>query len=41
MAALGSKDGREIVRELSMRFTPRNGSAGDEDGRYVLKTNGK
>jgi 2,5-furandicarboxylate decarboxylase 1 len=36
MAALGSKDGREIVRELDALYTARRLGRSD-DGRYVLK----
>jgi hypothetical protein len=36
MAALGSKDGREIMRALDVLYAAKNlGRA--EDGRYVLK----
>ena len=40
MAALGSRDGRDVVRELDKLY------AGDslgrrDDGRYVLKTDAK
>ncbi|MGH6675881.1 MAG: UbiD family decarboxylase, partial [Xanthobacteraceae bacterium] len=39
MGALGSKDGREIVRELDALYaTKRLGR--QDDGRYVLKKNG-
>ncbi len=37
MAALGSKDGREIVRELDTLYAARR-LGRNEDGRYVLKT---
>jgi 2,5-furandicarboxylate decarboxylase 1 len=40
MAALGSKDGREIVRELDALYAAQRLGRLD-DGRYVLKTNGK
>jgi len=40
MAALGSKDGREIVRELDALYTAQRLGRLD-DGRYVLKENGK
>jgi UbiD family decarboxylase len=40
MAALGSKDGREIVRELDALYAAHQLGRLD-DGRYVLKTNGK
>jgi len=36
MAALGSRDGREIVRELDSLYAAQRLSR-DEDGRYVLK----
>jgi 2,5-furandicarboxylate decarboxylase 1 len=39
MAALGSRDGREIVRELDALYAARRLGRLD-DGRYVLKTNG-
>ena len=39
MAALGSKDGREIVRELDTLYAARRLGRRD-DGRYVLKGNG-
>jgi hypothetical protein len=40
MSALGSKDGREIVRELDGLYgAKRLGRL--EDGRYVLKSDGK
>ena len=40
MAALGSRDGREIVRELDALYAAQRLGRLD-DGRYVLKTNGK
>jgi 2,5-furandicarboxylate decarboxylase 1 len=40
MAALGSKDGREIVRELDALYTAHRLGRHD-DGRYVLKDGGK
>jgi hypothetical protein len=40
MAALDSKDGREIVRTLDALYVAKQ-LGRDEDGRYVLKTNGK
>jgi 2,5-furandicarboxylate decarboxylase 1 len=40
MAALGSKDGREIVRELDALYAAKRLGRLD-DGRYVLKSNGK
>ena len=40
MAALGSKDGREIVRELDALYAARRLGRLD-DGRYVLKGDGK
>ncbi len=40
MTALGSKDGREIVRELDSLYAAQHLSRLD-DGRYVLKANGK
>jgi hypothetical protein len=40
MAALGSRDGREIVRELDALYTAHRLGRLD-DGRYVLKGNGK
>ena len=40
MAALGSKDGREILRELDALYKARRLGRLD-DGRYVLKGNGK
>jgi 2,5-furandicarboxylate decarboxylase 1 len=40
MAALNSKDGREIVRELDALYTAQRLGRLD-DGRYVLKPNGK
>ncbi len=40
MAALGSKDGREIVRELDALYAAQSLGRLD-DGRYVLKSNGK
>jgi 2,5-furandicarboxylate decarboxylase 1 len=40
MAATGSKDGREIVRELDALYTARRLGRLD-DGRYVLKENNK
>jgi 2,5-furandicarboxylate decarboxylase 1 len=40
MAALGSKDGREIVRELDALYAAQRLSR-LEDGRYVLKVDGK
>jgi len=40
MAALGSKDGREIVRQLDALYTAERLGRLD-DGRYVLKGNGK
>jgi 2,5-furandicarboxylate decarboxylase 1 len=40
MAALGSKDGREIVRELDALYASHRLGRLD-DGRYVLKGNGK
>jgi 2,5-furandicarboxylate decarboxylase 1 len=40
MAALNSKDGREIVRELDALYAARR-LGRNEDGRYVLKKNGK
>src|SRR5579863_7988732 len=40
MTALGSKDGREIVRELDSLYAAQRLGRLD-DGRYVLKTNGK
>jgi 2,5-furandicarboxylate decarboxylase 1 len=40
MAALDSKDGREIVRELDALYTARR-LGREDDGRYVLKSNGK
>jgi hypothetical protein len=36
MGALGSKDGREIVRQLDALYTAKNLGRLD-DGRYVLK----
>jgi 2,5-furandicarboxylate decarboxylase 1 len=39
MTALGSKDGRDIVRELDALYTARRLGRLD-DGRYVLKANG-
>jgi 3-polyprenyl-4-hydroxybenzoate decarboxylase len=38
MAALGSKDGREIVRELDALYAAQR-LARQDDGRYVLKSN--
>ena len=38
MAALGSRDGREIVRELDALYAAQRLGRG-EDGRYVLKDN--
>jgi UbiD family decarboxylase len=40
MAALNSKDGREIVRELDALYAEKR-LGRNEDGRYVLKANGK
>jgi hypothetical protein len=40
MAALGSRDGREIVRELDALYEGQRLSRLD-DGRYVLKNDGK
>jgi 2,5-furandicarboxylate decarboxylase 1 len=40
MAALGSRDGREIVRELDALYAAKRLSRGD-DGRYVLKDGGQ
>ena len=40
MAALGSKDGREIVRELDALYAARR-LARLDDGRYVIKQSGK
>jgi 2,5-furandicarboxylate decarboxylase 1 len=40
MAALGSRDGREIVRELDALYAAQRLGRND-DGRYVLKSNGK
>ncbi len=40
MGALGSKDGREIVRQLDALYTARRLGRHD-DGRYVLKNDGK
>jgi UbiD family decarboxylase len=40
MSALGSKDGREIVRELDALYTAHRLGRND-DGRYVLKSDGK
>jgi hypothetical protein len=40
MAALGSKDGREIVRELDALYAAQRLGRLD-DGRYVLKSDKK
>jgi hypothetical protein len=40
MAALGSRDGREIVRELDALYAAQR-LGRSEDGRYVLKGDGK
>jgi hypothetical protein len=40
MASLGSRDGREIVRELD-RLYAGNRLGRHDDGRYVLKEDGK
>jgi hypothetical protein len=40
MAALGSKDGREIVRELDALYAAQRLGRLD-DGRYALKSDGE
>ncbi|HXF90111.1 MAG TPA: UbiD family decarboxylase, partial [Xanthobacteraceae bacterium] len=40
MAAFGTRDGREVVRELDLLYA-ENRLGRDERGRYVLKANGK
>jgi hypothetical protein len=40
MAARGTRDGREVMRELNALYAA-NRLGRDERGRYVLKGNGK
>ena len=37
MVAAGTRDGREIVRELDALYARRHSSARNDSGRYVLK----